>query len=104
MPTINRLKKSYSGKRKSLKNQTRQKIYQSVKWKELRAAKLMESPLCEMCLEKDIITPAVDVHHIRSPFDYSDINQINALAYDYSNLKSLCKQCHSHLHNPKKEE
>lgn len=102
MPTINKAKK-YSGKKNNFKAQNRQKIYQSKKWKELRAAKLIENPLCEVCLAHGIITPAEDVHHIRSPFDFSDINEVNALAYDYKNLKSICKQCHGKLHNPNKK-
>ena len=58
----------------------------------------MEQPLCEMCLEKGIITPATDVHHIQEIGTYDDLERQLLLAFDYSNLMSLCDSCHMHLH------
>lgn len=76
----------------------RQKIYQSAKWKKLREAKLMADPLCEQCLANGIIKPAIDIHHIDSFMNYTGNKRLQ-LAYDYRNLQSLCKECHSEKHH-----
>ncbi len=94
MPT---LKKATKEPVRRLNREQRQKIYQSQKWKDLRTAKLMEQPLCEICLAKDKITLAIDVHHRDSFMNYEGIQRL-AKAYDYSNLLSVCKECHSELH------
>ncbi|HCG5939063.1 TPA: HNH endonuclease [Vibrio parahaemolyticus] len=64
-------------------------IYQSAKWRKLRARKAKESPLCENCLTYTIIKPVDVVDHIKPLLDYPD------LAYVFSNLQSLCHQCHN---------
>lgn len=102
MPTINKPKKQYQSKNQSQSYKNRQKIYKSKQWKELRAAKLMQNPLCEECLKAGKTTPAADVHHIKSPFNEIDPNKVSQLAYDYNNLKSLCKECHGKLHSKSK--
>ena len=95
MPT---LKKSPKQHNRRINRESRNKIYQSVFWKKIRQAKLLQQPLCELCLKKGVITPAVDVHH-----DISFINNSGmidfSLAYDFSNLISLCKECHSKIHS-----
>ena len=67
----------------------RQKFYQTKEWKSLREFKIRVNPICEMCLEFDIIEPAAEIDHIvpikRDPTRCLDIN----------NLQSLCKPCHS---------
>ena len=80
-----------------IKREDRQAIYQSQKWKALRVAKLAEQPLCEVCLSKDKITPAIDVHHKDSFLNYEGLERL-AKAYDSDNLLSVCKSCHSYLH------
>jgi len=57
----------------------------------------MQSPLCEICLARDIVKPAVDVHHKDSFLNYEG-NLRLWKAYDSDNLLSLCKECHSFLH------
>ena len=87
-------------KRKPIRNvnkQARQEIYRTSEWKQLRKAKLMSQPLCEVCLSKGIVTPAVDVHHKDSFLNYDGAERY-AKAYDFNNLMSLCKLCHSELH------
>lgn len=64
-------------------------IYQSAKWRKLRARKANDSPLCETCLTYNIIKPVDIVDHIKPVLDYPK------LAYVYSNLQSLCHQCHN---------
>ena len=91
------LKKSTKQKTKSFNKEDRQKVYQSAKWKKLRSAKLQADPLCEVCLEEDKITPAEDVHHIDSFMNYTGANRLFK-AYDYNNLKSVCKDCHGKIH------
>ena len=94
MPT---LKKSNKPRAITINTKDRQKVYSSSRWKKLRLAKLMQQPLCEMCLLRKKIVPAVDVHHIDSFLNYNGYRRIS-LAYDINNLLSLCKECHSWLH------
>lgn len=79
------------------KREDRQKIYQSQQWKKLRQIKLMYNPLCELCQAKGIIKPAIDIHHKDSFLNYDGAMRLYK-AYDYSNLLSLCKECHSEVH------
>ena len=82
---------------RKINREERQKIYQSIRWKELRKSKLMQQPLCEVCLAKGIVKPAIDVHHKDSFLNYTG-NLRLWKAYDFSNLLSVCKECHSELH------
>lgn len=91
------LKKPTKEKQRVVRREDRQKIYQSQRWKALRLAKLSEQPLCEVCLLIDRITPSVDVHHCDSFLNYQGLQRIEK-AYDYDNLLSVCKECHSFLH------
>lgn len=92
------LKKPQKSKKIQFKREDRQKIYQSTIWQNLRRAKLMQSPLCEMCLKEGRITPAIDVHHIDSFMNYTGNERLQK-AFDESNLMSVCKQCHQKIHN-----
>lgn len=59
-------------------------MYNSPKWKVLRAQKLKEQPLCEICGNK-----ATQVHHkIPHKGDWE-------LFLDESNLMSICFDCHN---------
>lgn len=91
------LKKPIKQHNKSIKREERQKIYQSARWKELRQSKLMQQPLCELCLAKGIITPAIDVHHIDSFMNYTGTDRLK-YAFNFANLMSICKECHTRLH------
>ena len=70
----------YSGIRKLRSSQT---------WKDVRAIKLSTSPLCEVCQAKNIVNTAEQVHHILGLAKRPD------LAFDLSNLKSVCAPCHA---------
>ena len=89
-------------KAKKYKNENtrkeRQLIYQTQKWQRLRAAYIAEHPLCEECLKQDKTTAAVDVHHVRSFMSTNDEFERAALAFDYSNLRALCRECHTREH------
>ena len=82
----------------------RQKFYNTSKWKALRLQKMQDQPICENCYYNGCITPAEDIHHIQSPFlkGYTRIRK-NELMFDYNNLMSLCKRCHSEYHSNKIE-
>lgn len=76
----------------------RRSVYNTQRWKRLRALKLKEQPLCEECLRAGRITPAEEVHHIVSFAEYVDADERTAMAYDYDNLESICKKCHGAEH------
>jgi len=78
MLTLNKLKKQAT---RTFNREDRQKVYQSAKWKKLRLAKLLSTPLCELCLAKGIITPAINVHHIDRFMNYTGTNRLSK-AYD----------------------
>ena len=56
-------------------------------WRKIRAAYVAEHPLCEDCEADGRLTPVQEVHHIR-PLSHGG-------THDASNLRSLCKPCHS---------
>lgn len=91
------LKKPNKQPSRTFNREERQKIYQSTKWKELRLAKLMQQPLCELCLAKGIINAAEDIHHIDSFMNYTGTKRL-AKAFDFNNLMSICKECHAKKH------
>ena len=99
MPTINtpkKTKKTNTNPPTDMKK-LRQKAYQSKEWRELRDTYIRMHPLCEECIKKNIVTPAQDVHHIKSPFTKGNINY--HLLLDMNNLESVCKVCHAEIHN-----
>ena len=50
-------------------------------------------------VKEDKVVPAVDVHHIISFMTTNDPLKRKWLAFDSSNLMSLCKECHQKIHN-----
>lgn len=96
MPTIYKPKRQRpnEGKRKE-----RMSIYNTARWRELRRLKLQRDPLCEICLKKDIVKPADDIHHIVSFMSTNDPVQRKFLAFDFANLMSLCDECHQEVHS-----
>lgn len=100
MPTICKPQKQQK-KSDNYYDAERRKIYNSDRWRRLRAWKFACSPLCEMCLKENKTTPAEDIHHITSFMSTDDPVQRAFLAYDYDNLMSLCKKCHQAVHNKK---
>ena len=78
-----------------------ERFYTTRAWRRARDAVLTESGgLCQMCLEKGLIVPAVHVHHrihltpgnVRDPL----------IALDSSNLIALCEECHAEQHRTKR--
>lgn len=73
-----------------------------MRWKKLRQLYLSSHPLCECCLEKGIIKPTEDIHHIKSFMSVDNKEERERLAFDEDNLMSLCRECHNEIHNRKK--
>ena len=102
MPTIQLTSKTKKETTKNERNQTdarklRQQAYNNTAWRKLRDTFLKEHAVCTDCIGKGRVTPAQDVHHIKSPFQNGSINY--NLLLDYTNLVSLCKECHAARHN-----
>jgi len=98
MPTINKPKKQTT-RTKTSNRRERNSIYTSARWKRIRQLKFMENPICEVCEGKGIATPAEDIHHIVSFVGIKNEAVKYELAYDYENLLSVCRACHSKLHH-----
>lgn len=99
MPTITKPKRNSRAQDDSVMRKERIKVYNSTRWKRLREIKLATDPLCEKCAEEGRTVPAEDVHHVVSFMSVTNPETRRFLAYDYSNLQSLCKQCHQKIHN-----
>ena len=58
-------------------------------WEKLRAAFLARNPLCLFCLQAGRVTRAAEVDHI------VEIAVRPDLRLEWTNLRALCKPCHS---------
>jgi 5-methylcytosine-specific restriction endonuclease McrA len=67
---------------------SKDKFYCSINWRNLRAYKLSINYYCENIGCKEFAT---EVHHEK------DKKYFPGLALEISNLKSLCKSCHSSI-------
>lgn len=76
----------------------RQQVYQSALWRKLRTQKLMETPLCEVCMMQGRLTAGDHVHHLRSFVDIRDKAERDLVAYDPDNLMTVCEACHGRIH------
>lgn len=102
MPTINKIQrkpKSTEHKETDMRI-LRAKAYNNTAWRKMRDTYMKTHPICEECLKKGKVTPAEDVHHIKSPFKGGEINY--ALLLSYGNLMSVCKDCHARIHAEQK--
>jgi 5-methylcytosine-specific restriction protein A len=66
-----------------------ERFYNSKGWKMLRQFKLCENPLCRACAISSVITPAVEIHHMRPIRKFWDDR------FDIKFLLSLCLPCHT---------
>jgi 5-methylcytosine-specific restriction protein A len=64
------------------------RIYDSARWKRLRAVVMSEEPLCRICLSKNIVELTRAVDHIE---DMSS----GGSPWDRDNLQGLCYACHN---------
>lgn len=102
MPRIQTLRKSKKYRAqthdKFKKGKKWQKFYGSKVWRDLRAAKLADQPICERCLKHDIIRAATEVHHKKVFGSFPTETEQWYWFLDYNNLVSLCHQCHQYVH------
>ena len=54
--------------------------------------------LCEECAKQGIVTPGVDVHHIRPVEQAKTVQEMERLAYNPANCQLLCIPCHIKVH------
>lgn len=73
-------------------------IYNSREWQQLRIAKLRANPLCERCQAEGYIKAAQCVHHIHPIEESSSMQEMRHWAFMWSNLQSLCYDCHARVH------
>lgn len=101
MPTIHLPpKKKYKREKTESKrdNLNHKSVYNTTTWRGLRIEYLKEHPLCEVCLEKEKITAAIDVHHKIPISEGTSMKDKQALGFDWNNLQTVCKQCHKEQH------
>ncbi|PBB84577.1 HNH endonuclease signature motif containing protein [Mesorhizobium sp. WSM3876] len=65
-----------------------QHLYKTARWRKLREWKLAQDPLCQWCLEEEIVTPATEVHH--SLPHKGDLEK-----FWTGPFVATCKPCHS---------
>jgi 5-methylcytosine-specific restriction enzyme A len=58
-------------------------------WRAIRKSFLKRNPLCESCLDRQQVTQANEVHHIKPLREGG--------THDDSNLMALCHSCHSKI-------
>ena len=74
-------------------------IYQSREWRELRVLKYRANPTCELCeREGGYIRAAQAIHHITPIETAKTMDEMKQLAYQWSNLLSVCREHHARLH------
>lgn len=103
MPTINKGKKINNYVRHGKAKEIWQNIYNTSEWRKLRQAYIISHPLCERCLERNIIAPATEVHHITPISTATNEMEMKDLGYNENNLMALCEKCHHEIHNKMKK-
>lgn len=102
MPTINLNKKKKPEYDVNKENDNYHYVYNTGRWRKLRLNFLMNNPLCKRCLDKGIISSAVEAHHIIPLSSAKDIDRKLEIGFDENNLEGLCKECHQEHHKNKK--
>ena len=78
-----------------------ERFYTTRTWRSCRASFLKErGGLCEICLSKGLIVPAVHVHH-KTPITPDNLDD-PMITLDHSNLMALCEECHQDQHRIKR--
>ena len=65
-----------------------QRLYNSQRWRKIRARQLRREPWCAECLRNGVHTPATDVDHITP-------HRGDVAAFYRGPFQSLCHQCHA---------
>lgn len=74
------------------------RIINSKRWQRVRAEKLRRQPLCEDCLDAGRAVTATEVHHVVPLSRGGSYGEMERLAFDPANLRSLCRDCHAAAH------
>lgn len=74
------------------------RIMNSREWRDLRNRKRQTNPYCERCLAMGKVTPMHAVHHIREIESGRTEAEQWQLALAWTNLQSLCADCHHEAH------
>ena len=61
------------------------------RWDRLSRRKRIHNPLCEECSRQGMVTAATEVHHIVKIKDRPE------LRLEWSNLMSVCRDCHERI-------
>lgn len=73
-------------------------FYNSLAWHRLRKYYYNLHPICESCLQHEVVREATEIHH-KVPFlSGKTIEDKWRLFLDEHNLMSLCSSCHDKLH------
>lgn len=80
------------------KNETYNRLINTVRWRKLRHQVITDHPLCVRCLREDRVRPATEVHHIRPVEEATGEAAMSRLMFDPSNLQALCHSCHVESH------
>lgn len=73
-------------------------LMNSKEWRTLRAKKLAANPLCELHQQQGKVVAASCIHHIVEVESGTTEGECRRLAYSWSNLQSLCRECHAAIH------
>ena len=81
----------------SMSEGERSRFYRSGAWTNCRRSYLASvGGLCEECLSRGIITPAVIVHH-KIPLTVENMSD-ESIALGWDNLEAVCRDCHAKIH------
>lgn len=76
-------------------------FYTSQAWNDCRSSyRKSVGGLCEICLERGLITPGEIVHH-KIPLTPDNINNTD-ITFSWRNLQLLCRECHAEVHGQRK--
>lgn len=104
MPFINRLQKQKKTQNIKENKDERSKYYNTSLWKKIRKYQIENNPLCKICLDNNIITPATQVHHLVSFLSgYTEDDKMKLFTAS-DNLISICAKCHGELHANKQHK
>lgn len=72
-------------------------FYKSKVWQSARDAYLESvGGMCERCMARGLVEPAIIVHHIQhiTPQNIND----PTITLSFGNLEALCRKCHGEMH------
>ena len=87
---ISRRNKAYN---EVLRNKDHDQVYRDIRWRKIKpVVHMRDAGKCRLCFDNQTLTYLQLVHHIVEP-EYD-----MGIAYDPSNLISLCEACHQRVH------